>query len=49
MNVWDVAPLVGIARVAVALIVLASLIAWMTRDRRGELVRRPARRRHVHR
>ena len=48
MNVWDVATIVGVARVALGFLVLGLLVIWLERHDRGrpQRVRSDTRSRH---
>lgn len=46
MNVWDLATVVGLARIAVGLIVIGLLVVWMSRHHRPQPIRLTARKRH---
>ena len=46
MNVWDLATVVGLVRIAVGLIVIGLLVVWTNRHHQPEPIRLPARKRH---
>ena len=46
MNVWDLATVVGIARIAAGLIVIGVFVVWASRHHKQQPIRLPARKRH---
>ena len=46
MNIWDLATVAGVARIAVGLIVIGLLVVWTSRHRQPHPVRVHDRKRH---